>query len=383
MKISSVKATPLAVPLALEISGKKREKLLSCTVVEVETDSGLSGHGFTCITEEEVIAAAINQVCAPHILGLDPLAHEAVWDRLYWLLSPRGQTGYASHAMAAIDVALWDIKGKALNQPVWRLLGGARDRVAAYATFGFDMMSRDELAEAARRKVAEGFGHLKMTVGHEAWQRRDTGRMPLAVLREDIQRVRTVREAVGPDVRLSLDANCSFDPEHATLLARSVAEYDIAFFEEPITQNDARQMALLRRQVPVPLAAGQNEGLLWRFRDLLVEQAVDVLQPNVVINGGFTQGIRIAAMAAGFNVPIANGGNFAAHNMHLHGGLANGGLVEWHTAGALLTGTIYPDAPQPKDGFLHLSDKPGLGLTPDKARIADLARLPLSRGMTK
>ena len=105
--------------------------------MEVETDDGLTGHGFTAITEEEVIARIIDAVAAPAILGEDPLAHERILDKLYWTLMPRGQTGYAAHALAAIDVALWDLKGKALGQPVWRLLGGARPRVPVYATFGF------------------------------------------------------------------------------------------------------------------------------------------------------------------------------------------------------------------------------------------------------
>ena len=109
MKIARVKATPLEVPVRVRVLGLDKPTSLSVCLVEVETDGGLVGHGFTAITEEEVVAAAINEVAGPAIVGDDPLAHERVWEKLYWLLSPRGQTGYASHAIAAIDVALWDL----------------------------------------------------------------------------------------------------------------------------------------------------------------------------------------------------------------------------------------------------------------------------------
>ena len=112
MKIARVAATPLNVPIRLDAAGIEKQTSLSVCLVEIETGDGLTGHGFTAITEEEVVAAAINEVAAGSLIGEDPLAHEKIWEKLYWLLSPRGQTGYASHAIAAIDVALWDLKGK-------------------------------------------------------------------------------------------------------------------------------------------------------------------------------------------------------------------------------------------------------------------------------
>ena len=148
----------------------------------------LIGHGFTAITEEDVIAQIVNGVAGPAIVGDDALAHEAIWEKLYWKTMPRGQTGYAAHAVAAIDLALWDIKGKALGQPVWRLLGGARNRVPVYATFGFGFFDREQLAAAAKLWVAQGFNRLKMTVGNEALRRRDQ-RALHDVIREDAARV--------------------------------------------------------------------------------------------------------------------------------------------------------------------------------------------------
>jgi L-alanine-DL-glutamate epimerase-like enolase superfamily enzyme len=383
MKIARVKATPLDVPVRIRVLGLDKPTSLSVCLVEVETDAGLVGHGFTAITEEEVVAVAINEVAGPAIVGDDPLAHERVWEKLYWLLSPRGQTGYASHAIAAIDVALWDLKGKHFGAPVWRLLGGARNRVPVYATFGFGFFDRDQLAEAAKVWVGQGHTRLKMVVGHHALQRRDEPRPLDRVIAEDAARVRAVREAVGPGVQLFVDANCSLDGLHAGNLARLIEPYDIALFEEPVTQNDVRLMASLRHRTRIPIGAGQNEGLAFRFRDMLVANAVDVVQPNVVISGGFTQVARIAGMAAAFNVPVANGGAWTHHNMHLHAGLANGTLVEYHYVALLVCEQLFDGLVAAQDGWLELTEAPGLGFTPRADAIRELARRPTSRGKGK
>jgi L-rhamnonate dehydratase len=373
MKIAKVTATPVKVPLNVTLVGAPRPATMSGCLVDVETDEGLVGHGFTSITDAEVIAHIIDRVAAPAIVGDDPLAHERIWDKLYWTMLPRGQTGYGAHALAAIDVALWDLKGKALRQPVWRLLGGARERVAVYVTFGFHFFDREELAEAAKFWVANGFKRLKMTVAHEGLARRDA-RPLLDLIREDAARVRAVRAAVGPDVELFIDANCSLDLYHALRLVDMIRECSISFFEEPITQNDALLMAQLRKQGGIRLACGQNEGLSFRFRDLLLNEAVDYVQPNVVITGGFTQCLKIAGLAASFNVPIANGGAWAFHNMHLQAGLANGTLIEHHYLANEFCQRVYKDLPMPAAGWLTLPQTPGLGFEPDRDALRELAK---------
>jgi len=383
VRIASVRAIPLNLPVHIQFAGASKSTSFSACLVRVETQGGLVGHGFTAITEEEVIAAVVNEVAPPALIGLNALQHEQIWDRLYWLLSPRGQTGYAAHAIAAIDIAVWDIRGKALGQPVWRLLGGAREKVPTYATFGFSFFDREQLAEAAKLWVAGGTRRLKMVVGHEAMQRRDIGRSQMEAVLEDERRVRAVRDAVGSGPEIYIDANCSLDPYHAEQLARRVQPLGISFFEEPITQNDVRLLADLRSRIPIPLAAGQNEGLAFRFRDLLVERAVDVLQPNVCIGGGFTQCSRIAGLASAFNVPIANGGAWPFHNMHLHAGVANGGLVEYHYPAVEACRSIYPKLPESRDGWLTLPEAPGLGFEPDDALVAEVARRPSARGRGK
>lgn len=383
MKISRVSATPLNLPVSVTISGRTKTTSLSVCLVDIETDTGLVGTGMTAITEEEVIGSIVNDIAAHALIGADPLRHEQLWERLYWLLTPRGQSGYASHAIAAIDLALWDLKGKALNQPCWRLMGGARAEVPVYATFGFAFFDRDELASAARGWVDRGFTRLKMTVGHHGLQRRDEPRPLDTLITEDVARIRAVREAVGPDVQLYIDANCSLDYFHAHALAKRVEPYGITFFEEPVTQNDIPNLVKLRQATSIPLAGGQNEGLASRFRDLLVAQAVDVVQPNACISGGYTQCLRIAGMAAAFNTRFANGGAWPHHNMHLHAGLANGSLVEYHSVAVECCKQVFDDLPEPSAGMLTLPETPGLGFNPNRERVKELARRPGSRGVGK
>ena len=382
-RITRVHATPLNVPVTVPSAAGDKHTSLSMCLVDIETDTGLTGTGMTAITEEEVIERIVNDIAAPALVGADPLRHEQLWERLYWLLTPRGQSGYASHAIAAIDLALWDLKGKLLGQPCWRLLGGARTQVPVYATFGFAFFNRQELAAAAQSWVARGFTRLKMTVGHHALARRDEPRPLADVIAEDVRRVAAVREAVGPDVQIFIDANCSLDYVHALSLARQLERYDIAFFEEPVSHNDIGNLVKLRAKAPMPLAAGQNEGLASRFRDFLSAQALDVVQPNACISGGFTQCQRIAGMAAAFNTQFANGGAWPHHNMHLHAGLANGSLVEYHSVAVQCCQLIFDDLPVPEAGVLTLPDRPGLGFSPHRERVAELARHPGSRGAGK
>ena len=237
MKITRVTATPLNIPIHITLMGADKTTTLAACYAEVETDTGIVGHGFTAITEEDVVAQAINGVIGPNIIGDDPMLTERIWEKLYWTMMPRGQSGYAAHALAAVDLALWDIKGKALDLPVWKLLGGARERVPVYATFGFGFFDREQLAAAAKKWVADGFSRLKMTVAGEALRHKDS-RPLMDAIREDARRVRAVREAVGPDVEIFIDANCNLDLYHATKLVEMIADCRNSIIEEPLTQND-------------------------------------------------------------------------------------------------------------------------------------------------
>lgn len=382
-KIINIEATPVFVSGNVDVGGLPINGKLSGLIVEIETETGIVGHGFTAITDEEVVAAIVKTVVTPNVIGMDALHREAINERLYWLLSPRGQTGYASHAIAAIDIALWDIAGKAAGQPVWKLLGGARQELRHYTTFGFPSLNDEQLAHAARTLVAAGHTHLKMLVGFHAMSRRDQGRSLDDVIRQDARRVRAVREAVGDTAEIYIDANCGLDHYHALRLAQSIEECDIAFFEEPIMDNDPVKLADLRRQIRIPVAAGQSEGQLFRFRDMLMNNAVDVLQPNVCVCGGYSAGLKVAALARAFGAPIDNGGTFPYQNMHLHAGVANGGMVEFHVAVTDICHQLYLGLPEHNGDSVTLSNKPGLGFELNKETLAVLSQGPFSQGLGK
>jgi L-rhamnonate dehydratase len=383
LAIHDVRAYPAYIPVKLSIGPVEAETALSCVVVEVETADGLTGHGFTAITDEEVILSIVRDLVAPNLRGRNALQRERIFEQLYWMLTPRGQTGYASHAISAVDLALWDILGKVSGLPCWKLLGAAREEVPLYFTFGFGSFDRDQLAAAARHLVSEGVTRLKMVVGHQALKRRNEGEDMRAILAEDVERVRTVREAAGDAAEIYIDANCSLDPSSAQWLAGRIRDYDVSFFEEPLRDNDCQSMRAFRQQSGIRVAAGQNEGQLWRFEQLLAAEAVDVIQPNAVICGGFTAAAKVAALAEARNVELANGGAFPFHNMHLHAGLANGGLVEWHLISVEMCRALFNGLPDRDGAILKLPDAPGLGFATDPDALRDFAARATSSGRGK
>ncbi len=372
-KIARVKATALSVPMKFTEFGDDRARPNSMCLVEVETEDGIIGHGLTSITQGTVIAKMINDVAGPAIIGMDGDTIERVWQTLYWTLTPWGQSGQGSHAIAAIDLALWDIKGKALGEPLWKLIGGARDRIEAYATCGFSFFDHEQLANAVQIMVAKGYRAVKMQVGRPGLDRRKNTVTLAETVKEDVKRVTVVREAVGPDVEVSVDAGCRYDLPNAVELARRIEPLNITCFEEPIMQNDVCLLADMRRRTTIPLSAGQNEGQAYRFRDLLVAGAVDIVQPNAIITGGMTQCLKIAGMAAAFNTPISNGGGCPYHNMHLQAGVANGTSIEYQLNSAGACEMFFDGLPEIKDGWLQMPETPGLGFSPNADAVAEYA----------
>jgi L-alanine-DL-glutamate epimerase-like enolase superfamily enzyme len=371
-KIVRVTATALSTRDTFDFGGVRKPSRGGGTYVEIQTAGGLVGDGITTLIDAGGVAALINQIAAKAVIGENALDNAAIWEKLYWILSPRGQTGFSGHVMSAIDIALWDIKGKALGVPIATLIGGARPSVPVYVTFGPAFLNREELVAVAKAMVDQGYRGLKMVVGDNALQHRD--RRPLDdVVREDVARIRAVRAAIGEGPQLYIDGNCSFDLPSAERLVMQTKDCDIQFFEEPLTQNDVLLMAELRRRTGVRLAAGQNEALAFRFRDMLLHEAIDYAQPNVMVGGGFTQSIKIAGMAAAFNIGIECGGAGPLQNMHLHAGVSNGGHCEWHLPWMLMNKKIYPGMPEPKGGMLTVPTAPGLGFDADPAAIREYA----------
>lgn len=359
MKITRIEATTHRIPVPVPLLPEPHP--WSMVFVRVETDAGHAGYGVTGAIQRHGTRELVNREIAPLLVGRDPLATERHWHDLFYGLNPRAQTGAWSSAVSAVDIALWDVKGKALGQPVWRLLGGANQTVPAYVTFGLMQYTREQLVEVARAFVAEGHDKLKMVVAVER------GENPA----KDAARVRAVREAVGDRVELMVDANYLFAFHRALELCHQIEPYGITWFEEPVYGNDPRLLASLRRQTRIPIAAGQNEGHKWRHRELLLHEAVDLVQPNVVWVGGYTEAVKVAAMAQAWNLPVANGGGWPHHNMHLIAGVANGWRVEFHLLMWRAGELIFRDPPKPVRGTVTLTEQAGLGLEPNEDALRE------------
>ncbi len=371
MKIAAIKASLHYHEIGIEGIGEVLERR-RFIFVEVTTEDGMTGFGVTGHFLPWSILPCIEHHIFPVIKGMDARDTERIHLAVWKQLNPRAYTGVISNALSAVDIALWDLRGKKEGRTVAQLLGGAKDRVSAYATFGYSYFDHDQLAEYGRRFRDMGFDALKMVVGDRGhdWK-------------EDVRRVRKVRAAIDEDTELLVDGNYFFSPPEARLLCRGIEDCGITWFEEPVHQNDTRAMADLRHHTRIPLAAGQMEGHRWRYRELLLNQAVDFIQPNVCYNGGFTESLKVAHMAQGFNVPVANGGGWPIFNMHLMAGIMNGGRVEFHYGMWEAGKRFFRGAPDPEGSTIRIPDAPGLGFTADADQLRDSRVMdPGSRGGT-
>ncbi len=332
-------------------------------LVKVKTDDGLVGLSQLGGFMHSAGAAFIRQDLAPFLIGKDPLETERLMHQMLWKFNTRAHSGIWNFAVSAIDVALWDIKGKFYNTPVWRLLGGAQKAVPAYITFGLRAYTREELAAAAKHWAAQGQRRLKIQVGRSnirgamdpagasAEHREDNPA-------EDEARVKAVREAVGDAAELMVDANCLMKLDNAIRWCKRFEPYNLMWFEEPIVHNDPHLLAQLRKQTSIPIAAGQWENFA-KLADLVKQDAVDFVNIHVLSVGGYTMGMKAAGLAQAFNLPIGNGDHF---DFHLQAAVPNGWRAEIHVNNWLTANTVYKELPKLSDGWVTLTEKPGLGV---------------------
>lgn len=359
MRIARIQASVHKVEIPLPLVENRRTSW-GFVFCEVTTENGMVGYGLTGKMLPFAVADALRRDIFETVRGMDvrdtERVHHAVWRKL----NMRTQTGVVVHALSALDIALWDLAGKGAGRSIAQLLGGFADDARTYCTFGLADYGVDELVAAAKQQLLEGHRALKMVVGaaRGGW-------------REDLARLRAVRDAIGPHIELMMDANYGFDPFEARGLAQAAEELDIAFFEEPLHQNDARALADLRRLTRIPIAAGQMEGHRWRYRELIEHRAVDVIQPNCCYGSGYTETRKVCHAAQMFNLPVAIGGGWPVFNLHLMAAMMNSGPVEWHTVTAAVGALLFPGAPVPIDGRIAVPEAPGLGLDPHREFLAD------------
>ena len=370
VKIRGLRIVPISVPLKRAFwMSREPYRTASEIIVEVLTDQGISGYGQIHGRPMDEIVRILHQF-EPLVVGMDALAHEAVWDKLFALTTSRaraaldddpgqphfgqGQRPQIMAAIAGIDIALWDIKGKVFDVPVYRLLGGDNPKVFAYASGGYYEEGRSHLAviDEMRGYVEQGFRAVKMKCGYD--------------FRQDLERIRGVREAIG-DADLMIDANAAYTLEEATRAIRTFEPYGIFWFEEPLHWYDSiRSLGKLATRTRVPLASGESELHRWACRDLIDLGGVQFMQFDCTRAGGVTEWLRVAAYAAAHGVRMVPHHDPQIHG-HLVAAVPNGFGVETfpNPERDPLWQGLYRQRPEIRDGYLHLTDDPGFGFELD------------------
>jgi L-alanine-DL-glutamate epimerase-like enolase superfamily enzyme len=314
----------------------------ACRVV-VETSEGVIGGSSISFGRGDqapaILAHLINDELAPAVVGEDAFLIRGIRDKLWKLTDYHGTFGLALFGIAGIDIALWDTVGRALGQPVWRLLGGHRDRVPAYAMVGWLNYDLDMLQRISTQAMEQGFVGVKMKVG-------------APTLQADVQRIEAVRAAIGPNALLMVDANQVFSMNEALRRGRVYEELGCYWFEEPLPADDTDGLAQLARELTIPIASGENNYGKRQFRALFERRAVDIVQPDLRRAGGLTECLEIGLLADAFNVPYASHGGGA--HLQVLAALPNTLFME---SGLLREGA----RERLVDGCYLLPEEPGLG----------------------
>jgi D-arabinonate dehydratase len=387
MKITAVRTIPLEVTLRETVfDANYRMATKPALLVEVETDQGLIGLGESAHFGGPMASTAtlIERELAPYVVGEDPRDIERLWETMHQRAYKHGRGGVVVAAISGIDIALWDLRGKLADFPLWRLLGGYRRRVPAYATGGFYAEGKGiaELRAEMREYVRHGFRAVKMKVGRNshvegsplrAMAHRGVCEVSLA---EDLARVRAVRDEVGPDVRLMVDVNGAWDVPTAVRMARAFEPLDVYWYEEPVSPDDVAGSAEVATKTMIPVAGYETctYGKVG-FRDYMDARAIHFVQPDVAWAGGLTESLKIAHMAQTRNLPLAphiHGSAVAvAAAVHLLGAVGNASMAEMvFPAHPLMAELVREPLVVDASGHLELSDRPGLGLELDPAVVA-------------
>ena len=320
--------------------------------VRIHTDAGISGIG-ECSGWPRVIETAVKDL-APLLIGQDPTHIERLWQRMMGAMMGHGVLGtVGAGAMSGIDMALWDIKGKALDTPVWNLLGGkVRDRIRVYGHAG--------TPERALDLVSRGFTAIK------------TGG-----LSDIVARVAAIRAAVGADVDLMVDMHGPpwMTTKDAIILGRALEPYNLLFYEDPVAPENCEGLRRVQNAVQIPIAAGERLSTIWGERELIEQELVDVIQPDTGRAGGITQMRKIAAMAEAHFITVApHSGSlgpvaeYAA--LHLLAAIPNALILERMEDDVSVREKVIIPAPKVIDGHIEVPNRPGLGVDMDEAVVA-------------
>ena len=341
------------------VYSKHRETLF----IKLTTDDGVVGWGETLASvAPEIGAQIIESLLAPQLVGQDPLAGDYLWTQMVRSMRDRGHfTGFFADSVAGCDTALWDLRGRLLGQPVYTLLGGPYSlRLPCYAS-GVQGATPAERAQSARAVVAQGFQAIKL---HLTQGREDT-----------VATVAAIREAVGPVVKLMVDAHNIYDVAEAIRVGRELEAYDVFFFEAPTDPENVAGLAEIAAALQVRIATGESERSRFQFRDRLVARAVDVVQPDLGYVG-LSEMRRIAGLAEAFHVPIvphlsAGLGVCIAATAHLMTSVPNFLLLEYQRVAFSVANRLLKQSLVCADGYLTVPTGPGFGVEPDEAALRE------------
>lgn len=352
-KIADIKTYLIETKAKGNFSDSTRKvETIGYVVVEVITDTGIHGIGVTYHeVGGEAICEFINKSIGHLLIGRSPLETEALYEEVFAYMRGVGRRGLAFCAYSAIDIALWDIKGKIFNVPIYKLLGGSRTSLPCYASGGWVSYTTEELIAEAKEMVAAGYKTIKIKIGVDGGKNPD----------EDARRIIAVAEAIGPEIGIMIDANNAFTSSTALRLAYKLRDVNIVFFEEPVFADDTPGLARFRAANILPCASGEHEYTRFGARDLIVNGCIDYLQCDITRCGGFTEARKMLAIAQAYNIPYAPHGFDLIHS-HIVSAYSNGVYLESLFMFNELVQTAFTNAPEPVNGMLNIPDLPGLGL---------------------
>jgi L-alanine-DL-glutamate epimerase-like enolase superfamily enzyme len=358
MTIAALEIGHYRIPLPVTLSDATHGEITHFELItaRVRARDGADGTGYTFTVGAG--GAAVRALLAdlePLVVGQDAERIEAVWQRLWWGSHFVGRGGLAALAIAAVDIALWDLRARRQGLPLWKLLGGHAPRVRAYAG-GIDLLfPLDRLLRQTEDNLARGFRAIKMKVGHPR-------------LSQDVERVRAMRTLLGPDVPLMVDANMRWTVDEAIRAARALAAHDVFWLEEPTIPDDLPGHVRIVRDGALPVAVGENLRTVHDFKRFVDAGAVSFPEPDVALIGGVTAWLKVAHVAEAHNLPVTSHG---VHDLHVHllAAVPNASFLEVHGFG------LERFIAQPleiKDGEATAPDRPGHGVELDWKGLAGL-----------
>ena len=349
MKLVDASTRIVEVPLAKPITTALHNmRSVGCVLLTLRTDDGVEGEAYAFTLNSARIKAFDEMITglAELAIGRDPHDTEGFWHDVWREINPTGHKGVTIAALSTIDVACWDIVGRSTGLPLHKLFGACRSSVATYASSGLWLsQSIDEIVVEAQQFVDQGFRAMKLRIGSPR-------------IAADVERVRVVREAIGADIELLVDANQGLTVKHAIRLARQLEPYELTWFEEPVATHDRVGCAEVRVATDIPIATGETEYTRYGMKDLLDARSVDVLMPDLQRIGGYSEFRKAAALAAAFDTPVSTH-IFTEQSLAIAGSTHNCISVEhmdWFAP-------LFNEEMELRDGELVIPDRPGTGFT--------------------